>query len=304
VNGSGALLCGDVVGGDAKDASIEERVLEGGVFEVIAGEDCEDIGLGCGLRGILRAHQAAVSDDGGHEGLGNDVGAAFAGESDVFELWVEGYRLRRGKSPGCGGPDDGVKVFYASKRRGDNGGIAGEGVADVDARRGVLLVLDFGFGERGAVVDAPVDRLEAFIDELLLEEVVEGFDDAGFVAEAHGEVGVVPAAEDADALKLAALEVDVLLGVLAAGTADGDGIHLELFAAQLLVDFDLDGKAMAVPAWDVGGVEACHGLGFDDEVLDAFVEGVAEVDRAVGVGRAVVKHVLWLTCTGITDLSI
>ena len=154
------------------------------------------------------------------------------------------------------------------------------------------LVLDFGFGEGGAVVDAPVDRLEALVDEAFLEEVVEGLEDAGFVAEGHGEVGIVPAAEDAEALELGALEVDVLLRVLAAGAADGDGVHFELFAAELLVDLDLDGQAVAVPAGDVGGVEAGHGLGLDDEVLDALVQRVAEVDGAVGVGRAVVEDVL------------
>ncbi len=63
--------------------------------------------------------------------------------------------------------------------------IADESVADVDAGRGVLLVFDLGFGERGLVVDAPVDGAKAFVDEILFEEVVEGFDDAGFVAVGH-----------------------------------------------------------------------------------------------------------------------
>ena len=55
---------------------------------------------------------------------------------------------------------------------------AEEFVANVDARRGLVhFVFDFGFGEGGAVVDAPVDRLEAFVNKVLLEEFVEGFDD-------------------------------------------------------------------------------------------------------------------------------
>ncbi len=165
-------------------------------------------------------------------------------------------------------------------------------------------VLDLGLGEGGAVVGAPVDGLEALVDEAALVEAVEGLEHLGLVAEAHGFVGLVPAAEDAEALELAALEVDEAGGVLAAGLADGDGVHLELFAAEFLVDLDLDGEAVAVPAGDVGRVEAGHGLGLDDEVLDALVERVAEVDGAVGVGRAVVQDVLGSALAGGADLRI
>ena len=54
----------------------------------------------------------------------------------------------------------------------------------------MLLVLDFGFGEGGAVVDAPGDGLEAFVDEAVLEEVEEGLGDAGLVLGVHGGVGL------------------------------------------------------------------------------------------------------------------
>ncbi len=61
---------------------------------------------------------------------------------------------------------------------------------------------------------------------------------------------------------------------------------------------------MAVPAGDVGGVEAGHGLGFDDEILDALVERVAEVDGAVGVGGTVVEDVFGLAGAGGADLAV
>ena len=155
----------------------------------------------------------------------------------------------------------------------------------------MLLVFDFGVGQGGAVVDAPVDGLEAAIDKALFEEAVEGFEGAGLVVAGHGFVGLAPAAEDADALELGGLQVYVLLRVGAAGIEHGGRGHFQLFAAQLLVHFDLDGQAVAIVSRDVGGVEAGHGLGFDDEVLEALVEGVAQVNGTIGVGRAVMEQV-------------
>ena len=166
------------------------------------------------------------------------------------------------------------------------------------------FVLDLGLGEGGAVVDAPVDGLEALVDEAVLEEREEGFSDGGFVLVGHGEVGTEPSAEDAEAFKLRPLKIDVLLGVFAAGTTDLDGIHVELFAAELLVHFDFDGETVAVPAGDEGGVEAGHGFGLDDEIFYALVEGVAEMDGAVGVGWAVVQDVFGRAGAGGADMAV
>ena len=74
MDGSGALFGGDVVGGDAEDAAVEERVLEGGAVERAAGEAGDDVGLGCRFAVIFAAHQIAVHDDGGEQGFGDDVG--------------------------------------------------------------------------------------------------------------------------------------------------------------------------------------------------------------------------------------
>ena len=88
---------------------------------------------------------------------------------------------------------------------------------------------------------APQHRLQALVDEVLLHELKKTFDDLRLVLRRHGGVGLFPPAEDAEALELGALQVEVLLGVLTAGAADGDGRHFQLLAAQLFVDFDLDG---------------------------------------------------------------
>ena len=95
------------------------------------------------------------------------------------------------------------------------------------------LVLDFGLGQRGSVVDAPVDGLEPAIDEALLKKAVKGLECAGLVVARHGLVWLVPAAEAADALELRGLQFDVLLRVGAAGIQDIGNRHFKLFAARV-----------------------------------------------------------------------
>jgi hypothetical protein len=104
-------------------------------------------------------------------------------------------------------------------------------------------------------MNAPVDRLKTLVDEALLEEFVEALKNARLVLKRHRFVRIVPAPKDANALELAALQVDILLRILAARLADGKWVHLELLAAQLLIDFDLDREAVAVPARDIWRVE-------------------------------------------------
>ena len=100
---------------------------------------------------------------------------------------------------------------------------------DVDRRRGVILVLDFRFGQRGAAVDAPVDRLLALVDEPLLDEPAERARDRRLVLEVHRQVRVVPGAEDAEPLELLGHRADEALGVRAAGAAEVGDRHLRFF---------------------------------------------------------------------------
>ena len=122
------------------------------------------------------------------------------------------------------------------------------------------LILDLSLGERRAIVDAPIDRLQSLIDKILLEEVIKCLDNLRFVLVRHGEVRVIPASEHSNALELGPLQINILLRVLAAGAAHRDRIHFQLLAAKLLIYFDLDRQAVAVPAWYIGRVKAGHGL--------------------------------------------
>ena len=168
----------------------------------------------------------------------------------------------------------------------------------------MVIILHFGFGEGGAMDQAPVDGLESFIDVALIQKIDERAGDHRLILRAHGEVGVVPAAENAQADEIALLQIDVLLRVLAAGETDLGGGHFGFVRSEFLIDLGLDGQAVAVPAGDVGRVEARHGFGLDDEILEYLVESGAQVNGAVGVGGTVVQDIGGPAGAGGADLAV
>src|SRR3989442_8353010 len=87
-------------------------------------------------------------------------------------------------------------------------------------RAGMVLVFDFGFGQGGAVKDAPVNRLQAPIDVAPLQKDEERVGDPRLVLVAHREVRVFPLPQDAQALEVAAMLVNVAQHELAAPPAE------------------------------------------------------------------------------------
>ena len=162
----------------------------------------------------------------------------------------------------------------------------------VDRRRDVRLVLHLGVGERRAAVDAPVDRLLAPVDEVLLDEGAQGADDRRLVAVAHREVRPLPVAEDAEALEVLPHLPDAALREAAALPAHVGHAHPAPRAPAAAVHLQLDRQPVAVPPRHVGGVEAGHRARAHHEVLEDLVERRPEVNPAVGVGRSVVQDEL------------
>ncbi len=157
----------------------------------------------------------------------------------------------------------------------------------------MVLVFDFRLGQRGLFDDAPHHRLRAAIEQPVFGEFHDLARDGRFRRIGHGEIGMIPVATDPQALELLALHIDPMLGEGAALAAELDRRHLVLVAALgaiLLLDFPLDRQAVAVPARHVIGVMAKHLLRARDEILQDLVQRMADMDIAIGVGRAVVKH--------------
>ncbi len=297
VDDAGAGLERDVVGEHADRRAVVERVLERQPIEHLALH--HDDRIAERLAGGLADRPGQL---GGED---HDPSVEFVGA--VVEVGMEGDRQVGRDGPGRRRPDQDRRLAAGERRdarREIPSGRRRQGELDVDRRRGVVLVLDLGLGQRGAAVRAPVHRLLALVDEALLDEPPQGADDRSLVAVVHREVGLVPVAEDAEPLEVDAHLVDEAGGVGAAGAAEVGDAHPGLLRAQLAVDLQLDGQAVAVPARHVGRVEPGHRPRLDDEVLEDLVEGGADVDVAVGVRRTVVQDEARGAPPGLTDARV
>ena len=213
---------------------------------------------------------------------------------------MERDRLVGRQRPRGGGPDDdldrlvdGRDVEAASELD-----AVGHREADVDRRRGLVLVLDLGLGECRAAVDAPVHRLGALVEVAGPLDLPQHAQGVGLELEVHGAVGVVPVAQHAQADEVGLLPFDLFGGIGAAQLAE---FRWRNVLAVGLLDLQFDRQAVAVPARHVGGVEAGQRLGLDDDVLEDLVHRMADVDVAVGVGRAVVQDELGPAGGGLAD---
>ena len=99
-----------------------------------------------------------------------------------------------------------------------------------------------------------------------------------------------PVAQHAEALEFLALNIEELLCVLAAALADDVRGQILLLVAEFKFHVVFDGQTVAVPAGNVAGLPAHEVAGLDDHVLEDLVQRRAEMNVAVGVGRAVVQH--------------
>ena len=158
---------------------------------------------------------------------------------------------------------------------------------DIDGGRILVLMFDFGFGQRRAAVETPVDGFESLIQVALVQNFAERTNLVGLGLEGHRQVGVIPLAEDAQADEVFLLAFDLLGGKAATQRA-----HLvagDVLAVQLL-DLVFDRQAVAVPARNIRCIETGQRLRADDDVLENLIDRVANVDVTVGIGRTVVQN--------------
>ena len=236
--------------------------------------------VGAGRADDLVTAPAALFGNRLEQRIAHQIGRVVGLDVGVEEAGVERDGEIRRQRPRRGGPDDDVGVRLVL-----------QAVAHIHALAHMIGVLDLGLGQRGAARDAPIYGLFPAIDEALLDEVREEAQFVGLVFFVQREVRIFPVAEHAEALELHALDVDVFAGISLARGADGRGIGGGVTGlAHVLADLEFDGQAVAIPAGDVRRIKPAQGFVFDDDVLENLVERGADVDIAIGEGRAVVQH--------------
>ena len=287
VNGAGARVEGDMLapddaarvlvqnGADIRD--VAELVALHGDGLAIRLNDAIALpasDLGNGLNHVLREHhEFAVSLD---EAI-IDIGAQRHG----------GVRRQR---PRRGGPNKHIGAIEVDAGLGECSRNVVELEVHVNRRRRLVGVFDFGFGECGMAMRAPVNGLAAAIHGAIEIELLENFNVRALEVRLEREVRVLPVAVHAQALEVVALHVDELFRPLATQTANRRLRQLAHFlGAELLFNLMLNRLAVAVPTRNIRGEIAALRVRLNHEVFQNLVEGMANVDRAIRIRRAIMQ---------------
>ena len=280
--------CGVDAAGTGVHGDVIRQHQAGGLGqEGMVGQHILEEGTGVRLHDLV-AVEAADLHDLLDQCLGHDVHLA-VGRLDhgVALVGVQGDGQVAGQGPDGGGPDHEVQLAVVQMAQ--LALIVVHGELDVDGGAGIVLILDLRLGQGRLVVGAPIHGLQALVDVTVLVHSAEHTDLLGLEAGIHGLVGVLPVAHHAHALEAVALDINVVVGELVAGTAELRDAHGLVVQLVLLDDGGLDGHTVVVPAGDIGGIVAAHRVHAGDKVLQGLVQGVAHVQRAVGERRAVVE---------------
>ena len=169
------------------------------------------------------------------------------------------------------------------------------------------FVFDLGFGERGLLDNRPHDRLGAAIELAGLGKFHQLARDDRFGIIGHGEIGVLEIAGDAEPLEFLRLHTDPMrrkITTFLAEFVDGDFVLVLALGAIGFLDLPFDRQAVAVPAGDVIAVKPAHLERAGDDVLQHLVEGMADMEVAVGIGRAVMEHIFRPACSVIAQAFV
>ena len=210
---------------------------------------------------------------------------------DKFRVDVQG--LIGGKRPGRGGPDH--RRHVAGQRLRVHVKCAREAQLrvlirckrDIDRRVGFVGILHLGLGQGRAAIKTPVHGLEPAEDKAFLKDFFQRAQLVGLGLWRHGGVGPLPLAQNAQSDEVFFLSGDLFVGIAPRFVLDLGGGQA---FSKLLFDLNFNGHAVAIPPGHVARIKTGQRFRFHDHVFQNFVDRVADVDVAVGIGWAVVQH--------------
>src|SRR5918996_510239 len=94
------------------------------------------------------------------------------------------------------------KHFSAGQCRIDLSRIAAQRELHINRRARVMMIFNFSFSQGGLILDAPVNRPRAFVNETTLNEARKHSRGLRFVVVRHREIWFIPLAKDAESLEV------------------------------------------------------------------------------------------------------
>ena len=227
-----------------------------------------------------------------HQNPVTDRGRAFCRPTDdliktISNARPESHRAVLGNGPGRCGPDQHIGLGLGEQR------IACHRFKPhPDHVAGVVVIFYLCLGQRGFLDWRPHDGLGALVQRPVHQEGHELIRDHGLGVVIHCQIWLFPLTGHAQTFELFTLNIDPALGEFAAFLTEGHNIDIVLvqtLGAILLFDLPFDRQAVAIPTGHIARVAAHHLLAANHHILEDLVQRVADVQMAVGVGRAVMQ---------------
>ena len=154
----------------------------------------------------------------------------------------------------------------------------------------MVAVLDFRFSQSGAAIKAPVHRPQIAVNVTLAMKLPQHGNFGRLVLGRKGQVRRAPISDCSEPNELLALRVDPFFSEFAAELA-----HFELWdgadsLAKVTRNLMFDRHPVTVPSGHKRRAITHHRARTHDKILQNLVECGAEMNPAIGVGRAIVEH--------------
>ena len=135
----------------------------------------------------------------------------------------------------------------------------------------------------------------------IFRNFTEGADNIGLVLVINTQIRIIPLAENTKADKVLLLPLNLAQSIVPTLLPERFIVNFNTGLTVLFLNLMFNGQTMTVPTGHIGGVITHHRARLDDNILEDFVDRMANMNNAIGVGRAVVKNKLFAPRSGLAN---